>query len=160
MPRAFIGLGANLGDPEKQIDAAIAALNGAPGTRLVRRSSLYRSAPVGNACQPDFINAVAEIETALAPRALLNALLQIEISLGRSRSFANAPRTLDLDLLIYAEIVVNEPGLHVPHPRMHARAFVLAPLAEIAPETAIPGVGAIAPLLAACAGQVVEKLAA
>ena len=160
MPRAFIGLGANLGDPEKQIDAAIAALNGAPGTRLVRRSSLYRSAPVGNACQPDFINAVAEIETALAPRALLNALLQIEISLGRSRSFANAPRTLDLDLLIYAEIVVNEPGLHVPHPRMHARAFVLAPLAEIAPETAIPGVGAIAPLLAACAGQVIEKLAA
>ena len=160
MPRAFIGLGANLGDPEKQICAAIAALNGVPGTRLVRRSSLYRSAPVGNPCQPEFINAVAEIETALAPRALLNALLQIEKSLGRTRSFVNAPRTLDLDLLIYADIVVNEPGLHVPHPRMHARAFVLAPLAEIAPEAAIPGVGAIAPLLAACAGQAIEKLAA
>jgi len=158
MPRAFIGLGANLGDPEKQVGAALAALEGIPGTRLMRRSSLYRSAPVGDVEQPDFVNAVAEIETTLAPRALLNALLGIEKGLGRRRSFANAPRTLDLDLLLYADVVVEEPGLHVPHPRMHARAFVLAPLAEIAPDAAIPGVGAIAPLLAACAGQVIEKL--
>ncbi len=160
MPRAYIGLGANLGDPEKQIDAAIAALEAVPGIRLLRRSSLYRSAPLGNDCQPDFINAVAEIQTELAPRVLLEALLEIEQGLGRRRSFANAPRTLDLDLLIYGQIVIDEPGLQVPHPRMHTRAFVLAPLAEIAPETAIPGFGAIAPLLAACAEQVIEKLAA
>ena len=159
MPRAYIGLGANLGDPVEQIGAALAALDGLPETRVVRRSSLYRSAPVGHADQPDFINAVAEIETTLAPRVLLDALLAIEMGLGRRRSFANAPRTLDLDLLLYGDMVMDEPGLSVPHPRMHARAFVLAPLAEIAPDAAIPGVGAVAPLLAACAGQAIEKLA-
>jgi 2-amino-4-hydroxy-6-hydroxymethyldihydropteridine diphosphokinase len=159
MPRAYIGLGANLGDPSKQLLAAVAAFAGVPGTSLARRSSFYRSAPVGHADQPDFVNAVAEIETELPPRALLDALLQIEQTLGRSRSFANAPRTLDLDLLLYGDTVLDEPGLHVPHPRMHTRAFVLAPLAEIAPGIEIPGHGAIAPLLAACAGQVIEKLA-
>ena len=159
MPRAYVGLGANLGDPRKQLDAALEALGAIPSTRLARHSSCYRSAPVGYTSQPDFVNAVAEIETQLAPRALLDALLGIERTLGRSRSFANAPRTLDLDLLLYGDMVLSEPGLHLPHPRMHTRAFVLAPLAEIAPGTVIPGYGAIAPLLAACAGQSIEKLA-
>jgi 2-amino-4-hydroxy-6-hydroxymethyldihydropteridine diphosphokinase len=159
MPRAYIGLGANLGDPGKQLVAALEALRAIPATRLARHSSFYRSAPMGYADQPDFVNAVAEIETELAPRALLDALLGIEKTLGRSRSFANAPRTLDLDLLLYGDVVLSEPGLHLPHPRMHTRAFVLAPLAEIAPGTVIPGHGAVAPLLAACAGQAIEKLA-
>jgi len=158
MPQAYIGLGANLGDPRSQILAAIAALARLPQSRLLLRSSLYRSAPVGYADQPDFVNAVAQIETALAPRAVLDALLDIEQALGRSRSFANAPRTLDLDLLLYGQLLISEPGLQVPHPRMHARAFVLAPLAEIAPDIDIPGHGAVGPLLAACAGQAIERL--
>ena len=158
MPRAFIGLGANLGDPRRQIRAALAALEKIPATRLTGQSSFYLSAPLGYSAQPDFVNAVAHLETALAPRALLEALLAIERSLGRSRSHANAPRTLDLDLLLYDGTVIDEPGLRVPHPRMHTRAFVLAPLAEIAPGIDIPGQGPIAPLLAACAGQAIEKL--
>ena len=158
MPRVFIGLGANLGDPRRQIRAALAALEKIPATRLAGQSSLYRSAPLGYAEQPEFINAVAQIQTELAPRALLDALLEIERTRGRKRSFAGAPRTLDLDLLLYDERVIGEPGLHVPHPRMHIRAFVLAPLAEIAPGIEIPGRGPIAPLLAACAGQAIEKL--
>jgi 2-amino-4-hydroxy-6-hydroxymethyldihydropteridine diphosphokinase len=158
MPRAFIGLGANLGDPRRQIRAGLAALEKVPTTRLAGQSSFYLSAPLGYAEQPDFVNAVAQIQTELAPRALLDALLAIERSLGRSRSHANAPRTLDLDLLLYDRMVIDEPGLRVPHPRMHTRAFVLAPLAEIAPGIEIPGQGPIAPLLAACAGQAIEKL--
>ena len=158
MPRAFIGLGANLGDPRRQIRAGLAAIDKIPTTRLAGQSSFYLSAPLGYAEQPDFVNAVAQIQTELAPRALLDALLAIERSLGRSRSHANAPRTLDLDLLLYAGAVIDEPGLRVPHPRMHTRAFVLAPLAEIAPGIEIPGQGPIAPLLAACAGQAIEKL--
>ena len=101
---------------------------------------------------------MAQVQTGLAPRALLDALLAIELALGRKRSHANAPRTLDLDLLLYDQMVIDEPGLRVPHPRMHTRAFVLAPLAEIAPEIEIPGQGPIAPLLAACTGQTIEKL--
>ena len=159
MPRAFIGLGANLGDPRRQLRAGLAALDKIPATRLSGRSSFYVSAPLGCAEQPDFVNAVAQIQTELAPRALLDALLAIELILGRSRSHANAPRTIDLDLLIYDRLVIDEPGLRVPHPRMHARAFVLAPLAQIAPGIEIPGRGPIAPLLAACAGQVIEELA-
>ena len=158
MAHAFIGLGANLGDPREQVRAALEALGGIPATRLLKRSSLYRTAPVGHAAQPDFVNAVALVETALAPRALLEALLDIERRFGRTRSFANAPRTLDLDLLLYDAQRVREPGLEVPHPRMHERAFVLRPLAEIAPDTEIPGRGTLAPLLAAVAGQAAEKL--
>ncbi len=158
MALAFIGLGANLGDPREQVRAALAALGVLPATRLLRRSSLYLTAPVGHAAQPDFVNAVAMVETSLAPRALLEALLDIERRFGRARSFANAPRTLDLDLLLYDALRVHEPGLEIPHPRMHERAFVLRPLAEIAPDTEIPGRGALAPLLAACAGQAAEKL--
>jgi 2-amino-4-hydroxy-6-hydroxymethyldihydropteridine diphosphokinase len=158
MPRAYIGLGANLGDPRGQILAALAALANLPATYLAAQSSFYCSAPLGYTEQPAFINAVARIETGLAPRALLDALLAIELGLGRDRSFANAPRRLDLDLLLYDQQVIGETGLQVPHPRMHTRAFVLAPLAEIAPEIDIPGQGPIAPLLAACAGQTIEKL--
>src|SRR5882672_6540950 len=139
--KAFIGLGANLGDPEAQVRRTLSALAGLPGTRLVAVSSLYRSAPVGYTVQPDFVNAVAEIETALGARALLEALLAMETRFGRRREFPNAPRTLDLDLLLYGDRVIAEPGLIVPHPRMHERAFVLAPLAEIAPDIAIPGKG-------------------
>ena len=156
--RAFIGLGANLGDPEAQVRRAFAALAELPRTRLLAASSLYRSAPVGVVAQLDFINAVAEIETALAARALLDALLAEEGRFGRTREFPKAPRTLDLDLLLYGDRVIAEPGLVVPHPRMHERAFVLAPLAEIAPDIAIPGKGRAAALLAACADQKIEKI--
>lgn len=158
MARAFVGLGANLGDPHGQILAALAALEGIARTRLLKRSSLYRSAALGHTAQPNFVNAVALLETALAPRELLLALLAIERRFGRTRSFADAPRTLDLDLLLYDDSVIDAPDLAVPHPRMAGRAFVLAPLAEIAPGIEIPGKGAIAPLLAACAGQGIEKL--
>ena len=156
--KAFIGLGANLGDPEAQVRRAFAALADLPGTRLLAASSLYRSAPVGYAVQPDFVNAVAQVETRLGAGALLRELLATEARFGRVREFPNAPRTLDLDLLLYGDRVIAEPGLIVPHPRMHERAFVLAPLAEIAPDIAIPGKGRAGALLAACAGQKVEKI--
>ena len=108
--------------------------------------------------QPDFVNAVAEIETELTPDELLKDLLEIEARFGRARSFPNAPRTLDLDLLLYADQVITQPGLIIPHPRMHERAFVLAPLSEIAPDTVVPGKGTVSALLAACEGQSVAKL--
>jgi len=155
--KAFIGLGANIGDPGGQLRDALAALDAIPGTRLMRASSLWRTAPVGYAAQPDFVNAVAEVETAQAPRALLEALLAIEKRFGRERSFANAPRTLDLDLLLYGDRVLSEQGLELPHPRMHERAFVLAPLVEIAPEVEIPGKGRADALLARCRDQRIEK---
>ena len=155
---AFIGLGANLGDREAQVRRALATLAELPGTRLLAASSLYRSAPVGVVAQPDFINAVAEIATTLGARALLEALLAAERRFGRRREFPGAPRTLDLDLLLYGDQVIVEPGLVVPHPRMHERAFVLAPLAEIAPDIAIPGKGRAGALLAACADQKIEKI--
>jgi len=154
---AFIGLGANIGDPGKQLRGALAALDEIPGTRVTRASSFWRTAPIGYAAQPDFVNAVAEVETAQAPRALLDALLAIEKRFGRERGFANAPRTLDLDLLLYGARVIAEPDLRVPHPRMHERAFVLAPLVEIAPGVDIPGKGKAAALLAAIEDQRAEK---
>lgn len=155
---AFIGLGSNLADPVAQVVQALAALDGLPQTRLLKRSSLYRSAPVGYLDQPDFINAVAQVETELAPRALLDALLALELECGRTREFQNAPRTLDLDVLLYDDLVHHEHGLTVPHPQMHRRAFVLQPLLEIAPDRIIPGVGAAAAAMAACAGQQLERL--
>jgi 2-amino-4-hydroxy-6-hydroxymethyldihydropteridine diphosphokinase len=156
--RAYVGLGANIGEPEQQLRQALQALGGIPGTRLVRASSLYRSPPAGYAAQPDFLNAVAEIATLLEPKPLLGELLALEQRFGRTRTFPNAPRTLDLDLLLYGERVIDEANLAVPHPRMRERAFVLAPLAEIAPDLTIPGQGSVADLLARCAGQKVEKL--
>jgi 2-amino-4-hydroxy-6-hydroxymethyldihydropteridine diphosphokinase len=155
---AFVALGSNLEAPLTQIRKAFAELGALPKTRLIARSSLYRSAPVGNINQPDFINAVAKLETALPPRELLAALLEIERRHGRLREFPNAPRTLDLDLLLYGDLIHYEHGLTIPHPRMHQRAFVLSPLHEIAPDCVIPGIGSVADLLAACTGQQLQKL--
>lgn len=156
--RAFIGLGSNLEQPQQQVSAAMLALDSLAETRLLARSSLYRSAPVGYAEQPDFINAAALIETALAPADLLQALLQLEQQFGRVRTFLNAPRTLDLDVLLYDDLVIAESTLQVPHPRMHERAFVLLPLAELAPELQIPGRGLVADWLARCGEQSVQRL--
>jgi 2-amino-4-hydroxy-6-hydroxymethyldihydropteridine diphosphokinase len=138
---AFIGLGSNLASPLRQMESAFAALAAMPATCLLGRSSLYRTAPVGYADQPDFINAVARIETRLAARELLEALLAIERAHGRVRDVPNGPRTLDLDLLLYGEATLREPDLAVPHPRMHERAFVVVPLAEIAPDLDVGGHG-------------------
>ncbi len=155
---AFIGLGSNLADPVTQVTRALEALDRLPQTRLLKRSSLYRSAPVGYLEQPDFINAVAQIETALAPHALLDALLALEQACGRTREFKDAPRTLDLDVLLYDDLQYHAHGLTLPHPQMHRRAFVLRPLLEIAPGCIIPGMGAAAEALSACAGQELERL--
>lgn len=155
---AFIGLGSNLAQPAQQVERAIQLLGELPDTRLTARSSLYRSAPVGYADQPDFINAVAQLDTALSPRALLDALLQLEQRFGRTREFRNAPRTLDLDVLLYDDLIHHEHGLTVPHPQMHLRAFVLQPLLEIAPDCVIPGIGRAETALAVCAGQRLERL--
>ncbi len=160
--RAWIGIGANIGDdPVVTVESAIAALGKQPHCRLEAQSSLYRTAPVGtadDAGQPDYINAVVRIETALGPTLLLETLLAIEKSFGRTRSVQNAPRTLDLDLLIYAERIINQSGLQVPHPRMHTRAFVLIPLAEIDADLTIPGKGVVRNLLPGVAGQVIAPI--
>lgn len=144
---AFVGLGSNLDDPSAHIRRALEALAALPGTRVVSRSSLYRNPPVGDPDQPDFVNAVAEIETDLGPSELLGGLLAIERAHGRVRRRPNGPRTLDLDLLLYGERILREPGLTIPHPRMLGRAFVLMPLAEIAPDVVLPGQGRIADLV-------------
>jgi len=130
--RAYIALGANLGDARATVLQAIKDLDSLPQTHLLRRSSLYRSAPV-DATGPDFINAVAEVATALSPQQLLTELQQLEQRAGRVRPYRNAPRTLDLDILLYGDLKLDSPTLVIPHPRMGARAFVLLPLAEIAP---------------------------
>ena len=156
---AFIGLGSNLEDPRSQLQLAFDELDGLPETRLVARSSLYRSAPLGYPDQPEFVNAVAEIATALTPQTLLQALLQIEHRHGRERTFRNAPRTLDLDVLLYDDTQLHEHGLTIPHPQMHLRAFVLQPLLEIAPDAGIPGMGRARQALQNCTNQMLEKLA-
>src|SRR3989339_1788913 len=147
---AFIGLGSNLEDPRSQLQRAFAELDGLADTRLIVRSSLYRSAPLGYPDQPEFVNAVAKIATALTPQALLQALLQIEHEHGRERTFRNAPRTLDLDMLLYDDTQLHEHGLTIPHPQMHLRAFVLQPLLEIAPDCVIPGIGSVEQALRGC----------
>jgi 2-amino-4-hydroxy-6-hydroxymethyldihydropteridine diphosphokinase len=156
--RAFVGLGGNVGEPTRHLEQAFDALDRLPRTKLVRRSSLFRSAPLGYADQPEFVNAVAELETELPAPQLLAELHAIENEHGRSRSFPNAPRTLDLDLLLFGSALIDAPGLTVPHPRMHERAFVLEPLVEIAPLTMIPGRGPAMDLLLRCKGQVVERI--
>jgi 2-amino-4-hydroxy-6-hydroxymethyldihydropteridine diphosphokinase len=160
MTRAFIALGSNLQDPAAQVLRAFAELDQLPDTRVVARSSLYRTVPVGYDNQPDFINAVAEVSTTLEPLALLQALLALEAAHGRERPFPNAPRVLDLDLLLYDDLALHDAALTLPHPRMHERSFVLCPLAEIAPEVEIPGKGKVAALLQACPEQDIRKLAA
>lgn len=148
MEIAFVALGSNLEQPQRQLQAGVDALARLPDTQLIAQSSLYRSAPVGYLNQPDFVNAVVALRTALTPRALLDALLAIEREHGRVREFPNAPRTLDLDIALYGERVIIDPGLTVPHPRMHQRAFVMVPLAEIAPDALVPGQGRVRELLA------------
>lgn len=156
--RCFIALGANLGDPMATVSAAIIALRGLPQTEFVASSSLYRTAPVGLRHQPDFINAVVELVAVPPAPTLLQSLFEIEGRFGRQRSVRNAPRTLDLDLLLYGDEVSDDPELTLPHPRLHERAFVLAPLAEIAPQLFIPGRGSVTDLLVQCADQQIEKL--
>jgi len=156
---AFIGLGANLDDPRAHLLRAFDELAQLPQSYLSARSSLWRSAPVGYADQPEFVNAVARLETDLAPEALLGQLQGLELAHGRERSFANAPRTLDLDLLLYGDESRATGGLTLPHPRMHERAFVLEPLAEIAPELSIPGHGSARQVLNGIRDQACERIA-
>jgi 2-amino-4-hydroxy-6-hydroxymethyldihydropteridine diphosphokinase len=144
---AFVALGANIDGPAAHVTQALQELDGLPQSRVVRRSSLYRTAPVGYLDQPAFINAVAELDTALEPEPLLDALLALESKHGRHRSTRNAPRTLDLDLLLYGDRRIAAQQLTVPHPRLHERAFVLVPLAEIAPDADVPGQGRVRDLL-------------
>ncbi|MBK6295560.1 MAG: 2-amino-4-hydroxy-6-hydroxymethyldihydropteridine diphosphokinase [Rhodoferax sp.] len=148
---AYIGLGSNLGDARAAVLRAMEAIAVLPGTALRRRSSLYRSAPV-DASGPDFINAVVEVVTELTAPALLAELLTLEHAAGRVRPYRNAPRTLDLDLLLYGDACIRSPALCVPHPRMAERAFVLQPLAQIAPQRVD------AADLQATAAQAIERL--
>ena len=155
---AYVGLGSNLEDPVRQVQRGFEELARLPGTRILKHSSFYRTAPVGKADQPDFVNAVALLETTLAPADLLGHLLVIEARHGRVRAERNGPRTLDLDLLLFGDRIGRAPGLEVPHPRMHERAFVLLPLAEMSPEVVIPGRGRAADLVASVADQRVTRI--
>ena len=156
--RCFIALGANLKDPLATVKAAILALRELPETEFIAASSLYRTAPVGLKHQPDFINAVVELLAVAPALTFLQSLFAIEERFGRQRSVKNAARTLDLDLLLYGDQISTDAQLTLPHPRLHERAFVLAPLAEIAPRLVIPGRGSVSELLARCADQQIEKL--
>jgi 2-amino-4-hydroxy-6-hydroxymethyldihydropteridine diphosphokinase len=162
MPRfAYIGLGSNLGHPRRRLARALAELARLPRTRLVAASGNYRSAPLGTSePQPDYVNAVALLKTALEPDALLGRLQGIERRLGRRRAAGerrNAPRVLDLDLLLYGRRRIARPGLSLPHPRMQERAFVLRPLVDIAPSARIPGRGAAKAWLAGTQGQRIAR---
>ena len=154
---AFIGLGANLGDARATLQAALTELALLPHTVLRNSSSIYRSAPVDSS-GPDYLNAVAWLDTRLDPHTLLAELQRIEQAHGRERPYHNAPRTLDLDLLLYADQHIHSTTLTVPHPRLHERAFVVRPLAEIAPERLVPGFGRARDLLLRVAGQRADRL--
>jgi 2-amino-4-hydroxy-6-hydroxymethyldihydropteridine diphosphokinase len=146
--RAYVGLGANLGDREQTLSAAADALGGEPGIEVVAVSTLRETEPVGVGEQPRFLNGAAELETMLTARELLDRLLAVEQRFGRVRIVGeHGPRTLDLDLLLYGDEVIEEPGLTVPHPRLHERRFVLEPLAELAPGLLVPGHGDVESLL-------------
>ena len=149
--RAYIGLGANLADREGTIEQAVGLLGAEPGIEVVSVSSLRETEPWGRVAQPAFVNGAVAVETTLEPRALLGVLLDVERRLGRVRNERWGPRTIDLDLLLYGDVVLDEPGLTVPHPRLHERAFALEPLHELDPELAVPGRGSVADLLAALA---------
>ncbi len=157
--RAAVALGSNLDGPKARVRRAFAQIGALPGTRLLARSSLWRTAPIGYADQPEFVNACVLVETTLAPAALLSALLDIERAHGRVRDVPNGPRTLDLDIVLYGDLVVAEPGLAVPHPRAHERAFVLEPLLEVWPDAVLPGRGPAAAFRGAVAGQGIERIA-
>lgn len=149
--RAYVGLGANLGDREATIRRAVELLGKVEGVDVVAVSTLRETEPWGPVEQPPYLNGVAVVETRLEPRALLDVLLDVERRLGRVRVPLErwGPRTVDLDLLLYGDVVVDEPGLGVPHPRLHERRFVLEPLAELAPDAVVPGLGTVAELLRA-----------
>ena len=151
MPRAYVGLGANLGDRQEFIDRAVALLAATDGVQVLAVSELLETDPVGVVDQPRFLNGAAVVETTLSARELLEALLGIERTLGRVRGERWGPRAIDLDLLLYGETVVDEPGLEVPHPRVHERRFALEPLSDLDPELEIPGRGQVSTLLAALA---------
>ena len=158
MSTAYVALGANLGDPTATVLAAFGALANLNESRVTHTSSLYRTAPIGITEQPEFINAVAQLETTLAPEALLDELLALEQRFGRIRDERNGPRTLDLDLLLYDNLELELPRLSLPHPRLHLRAFVLLPLAEISPDLRLAGRGTIAAWLPAVANQGIIRL--
>jgi len=155
--RVFVGLGANLGDARATLEAAVQGLAALPQTQLLQLSPVYRSAPV-DAEGPDFLNAVAELRCTLEPEALLAHLHALELQHGRERPYANAPRTLDLDLLLFGTRVVRTSELTLPHPRMHLRAFVLSPLLELAPGLHHPLLGDLAPWVQAAADQPVARV--
>lgn len=157
-PGIFVALGSNIDGPERQLARAFVALAHLPATCVLRRSSLYRTPPWGDLDQPDFINAVAELETALAPLELLDALLEIERAAGRVRVRRWGPRVLDLDLLLYGSECINMPQLQLPHPRMHERAFVMLPLAEIAPDLQIDPHGCAAAIASTLDVQGIVRL--
>lgn len=163
MKLAYVALGSNLADPVAQVQRAMLALEQIPNTRVLNKSSLYQTAPIGYAHNelaqvPDFINAVAVLETDLSPLALLQALLAIEDRAGRVRPYPNAPRVLDCDLLLFADVILNTEQLTLPHPRMHLRGFVLLPLFEIAPQLSIENHGKIEQLINAQLKTGIEKL--
>ena len=145
--RAYIGLGSNLGDRERAIEEAVGLLRAHPGMEIVATSTLRETVPWGPVAQPRFLNGAVAVETTLEPRALLGVLLDVERRLGRVREERWGPRTIDLDLLLYADAVVEEPGLTVPHPHLHERAFVLEPLHELDPGLVVPGRGTVVELL-------------
>ena len=157
MVACHIGIGANLGDARSNVQRAILRLQELPDTRLTAQSSLFRTAPI-DASGDDYINAVARIETRLAPDALLMALQSIENEFGRERPYQNAPRTLDLDLLLYGQQTVRSETLTVPHPRIAQRAFVLIPLLQIDPLISIPDLGPAHALAPGVAGQSIQKI--
>lgn len=155
---AYIGLGSNLGDAAGNVNSALLALSQLPTTRVTEQSSLFRTAPI-DADGDNYINAVARISTRLSAEELLQALLALEQDFGRERTYINAPRTLDLDLLLYGEQIIATPTLTVPHPRMTTRAFVLIPLLQIDPFIHIPGLGAAHSFVPGVATQVIQKIA-
>jgi 2-amino-4-hydroxy-6-hydroxymethyldihydropteridine diphosphokinase len=155
---AYIGIGANLGDAADNVREALIALNTIYATRVTAQSSLFRTAPV-EADGDDYVNAVARVTTALPAEELLQALLQLEQTFGRERSYVNAPRTLDLDVLLYGDRIIGSDSLTVPHPRMTTRAFVLIPLLQIDPFIDIPGLGAAHQFVPAVSDQAIQKIA-
>lgn len=159
MTKAYVALGANLGQPQEALQAALEDLRQTAGVDVMVVSSFYRTAPVESS-GPDYVNAVAEVETTLEASELLHVFQRIENAHGRVRpaGVVNAPRTLDLDLLLFGKDTVATPELTVPHPRMHLRAFVLVPLLEIAPDAVIPGLGAARDYVAATADQAIQKI--
>ncbi len=158
MPRAFLSLGSNLGDREATLDAALRALEASGEVRIIRRSSLYETAPVGKIDQPEFCNLVVEVETVLSPEALLDLCQQVERDLGRVRDEHWGPRTADLDILLYDRRSVSTERLRIPHPEMLRRRFVLEPLLEIAPAAALPDGSPIAVHFAGVRDQVVRRV--